>query len=723
MATSERATTQESISAITPVDAPARETPRRARDEDFDLFFNRETSWMRFNERVLELAEDESVPLLERVKFCAIYTTNLDEFFMIRVAGLHDLVDAGVSDPLADGRSPSETIDRIREKAVEHHDRLARTLRDDLIPALADNGVRVVDCSEIDDAARAHLAERFDRQIFPVLTPLAVGLGRPFPYISNLSLSLAVLVRDPVSGHETFARVKVPKEMLPRFVDVGDEMTFVPLEQVIADHLDALFPGMEIVDHGFFRVTRDADFEVSDEADDLLQAVEAELRRRRFGEVVRVEIAAGMNEALREQLMRALDVEEREVYVVDGLMDLADLWQLHKLPDLNELRDPPWTPVTQPRLQGEEGEPADIFDVVRAGDVLVHHPYDSFNTSVEAFVEQAVADPEVLAIKLTIYRTSDDTPLVTNLIRATERGKQAVCLVELKARFDERANILWARKLEEAGVHVVYGHPALKTHAKCILIVRREGDGVRPYVNIGTGNYPPKTARLYTDFGLFTADHEIAADVADMFNLLTGYARPRRFREVLIAPNHLRDGILDEIERTIGAHERGEHARIRMKMNALVDKKCIRALYEASQAGVPVELNIRGICALKPGVEGLSENIRVVSIVGRFLEHSRIYAFERGDDEVYWIGSADLMPRNLDTRVELVASVTDPTLQDDLRDTLDRCFADDTNAWDLRPDGDWMRRTPQGPEPRNAQNELMVGHAMRAAEQQPDPQG
>jgi polyphosphate kinase len=358
---------------------------------------------------------------------------------------------------------------------------------------------------------------------------------------------------------------------------------------------------------------------------------------------------------------------------------------------------------------------------VREGDVLVHHPYDSFATSVERFVQQAVIDPDVLAIKLTIYRTSDDTPLVPALIRATERGKQAVCLVELKARFDERANILWARKLEEAGVHVVYGHPALKTHAKCILIVRREGDGVRHYVHVGTGNYHPTTARLYTDFGLFTCNPEIAADVADMFNLLTGYARPRRFREVLIAPNHLRDGILDEISRTIGAHERGEHARIRMKMNALVDKRCIRALYEASQAGVPVELNIRGICALKPGVEGLSENIRVVSIVGRFLEHSRIYAFERGDDEVYWIGSADLMPRNLDTRVELVAPVADPTLQDDLRDTLDRCFADDTNAWDLQPDGDWIRRTPEGPEARNAQTELMVGHAMRAAEPRPDP--
>jgi polyphosphate kinase len=720
MATSERVATQESISAIGPVER--RESPRRLRDEDYELVVTRATSWMRFNERVLELAEDETVPLLERVKFCAIYTSNLDEFFMIRVAGLHDLVDAGISEPLSDGRTPSETIDRIREKAVEHQERLSRTLRDDLLPALAEHGVRIVDCDEIDSAASARLGERFGRQIFPVLTPLAVGLGRPFPYISNLSLSLAVLVRDPISGNETFARVKVPKEMLPRFVDVDDSCTFVPLEQVIAENLDALFPGMEIIDHGFFRVTRDADFEVSDEADDLLQAVEAELRRRRFGEVVRVEVDRGMNPALREQLVKALDVEEREVYDVDGLMDLADLWQIHKLPDLEELRDEPWTPVTQPRLQSEEGQKADLLKAMREGDVLVHHPYDSFSSSVERFVTQAVEDPDVLAIKLTIYRTSDDTPLIPALIRATERGKQAVCLVELKARFDERANILWARKLEEAGVHVVYGHPALKTHAKCILIVRREGDGVRHYVHIGTGNYHPSTARLYTDFGLFTCNPEIGADVADMFNLLTGYARPRRYRRVLIAPNHLRDGILDEIERTIGAHERGEHARIRMKMNSLVDKRCIRALYGASQAGVPVELNIRGICCLKPGIEGLSENIRVSSIVGRFLEHSRIYAFERAEEETYWIGSADLMPRNLDTRVELVAPVIDPALRDDLRDTLDRCFADDTNSWVLGPDGDWTRRTPEGPEPRNVQTELMLGHAMRASEPSAEPQ-
>jgi polyphosphate kinase len=472
---------------------------------------------------------------------------------------------------------------------------------------------------------------------------------------------------------------------------------------------------MEIVDHAFFRVTRDADFEVSDEADDLLVAVEAELRRRRFGEVVRVEVNQEIDPELRAQLIEALEVEDRQVYDIDGLIDTDDLMQILGLPGMADLRDPPWTPVTQPRLQSDEG-PADVFAAMRAGDVLVHHPYDSFSTSVERFVEQACDDPDVLAIKLTIYRTSDDTPLIPLLIRASERGKQAVCLVELKARFDERANITWARSLEEAGVHVVYGHPALKTHAKCILVVRREGDGVGHYVHSGTGNYNLKTARLYTDFGLFTTNERIGSDVADMFNFLTGYARPRRYREVLVAPNHLRDGIIEEIHRTVEAHEGGERARIRMKMNSLVDKRCIRALYEASQAGVPVELNIRGICCLRPGLEGVSENIRVVSIVGRFLEHSRVFCFERADEQSIWIGSADLMPRNLDTRVELVTPVHDAKLRADLVDTLDRAFADDTNTWVLSGEGHWTRRTPEGPEPRNVQRELMLGHAARAAE-------
>jgi polyphosphate kinase len=679
------------------------------------LYFNRELSWLEFNARVLELAEDASVPLLERMKFLAIVSSNLDEFFMVRVAGLHEMIDAGIDKPREDGRSPLETLQAIRAVVREHVTRLCRCLQHDLRPALAEHGIRIVGLEEISGEDRAHLDERFRRQIFPVLTPLAVGLGRPFPYISNLSLSLGVIVRDPVSGLETFARVKVPKEMLPRFVPTGDKRTFVPLEELIAAHLHTLFPGMEVSDVGFFRVTRDADFTVSDEADDLLQAIEDELRRRRFGEVVRVEVSAGMSPAMREQITEALEAEPEDVFDVPGLLDLNDLMDVVKVPGFPELRDPPWTPVTQPRLQGDDGEPADVLGAMRRGDLLLHHPYDSFTTSVERFVEQAAADPDVLAIKQTVYRTSDDSPLVPALIRAAERGKQAVCLVELKARFDERANIGWARSLEESGVHVVYGLPALKTHAKCILVIRREGDGVRHYLHIGTGNYHPKTARLYTDFGLLTCDEQIGADVADMFNTLTGFARPRRYRKVLVAPAHLRDSVIGEIERTVAAHQEGRTARIRMKMNSLVDRSCIRALYRASQAGVPVELNIRGACCLRPGVPEVSENVRVVSIVSRFLEHSRIYSFEREGDTTIYIGSADLMPRNLDTRVELLAPVEDEALRGELTDTLDRCFADEANAWELGADGTWTRRT-DGEQPRSVQRELMRRHAARAVD-------
>jgi polyphosphate kinase len=680
------------------------------------LYFNRELSWLDFNDRVLQLAEDESVPLLERVKFCAIYSSNLDEFFMVRVAGLQEYVDAGIDKPREDGRSPAETIAAIGATVREQTRRQTRVIDRVLRPALAEHGIRIQTCDDVDARHRDELVDRFRRQIFPVLTPLAVGLGRPFPYISNLSLSLAVLVRDPQTGQETFARVKVPKEMLPRFVPIGDGRTFVPLENLIAQHLDTLFPGMEIVDYDVFRVTRDADFTVDDEADDLLRAVEQELRRRRFGEVVRVEVGAGMSHRLREPLVRALEIDEGELFEVDGLLDLKDLWDVVGVSGFADLRDHPWSPVTQPRLQPDEDEEPDVLAAMRKGDILLHHPYDSFATSVERLVEQAVADPKVLAIKQTVYRTSDDSPLVPALIRAAERGKQAVCLVELKARFDERANITWARALEESGVHVVYGLPTLKTHAKCILIVRREGDGVRHYVHVGTGNYHPKTARLYTDFGLLTCDEQIGADVADMFNQLTGFARPGAFRRVLMAPSHMRDGIVEEIERTIAAKEGGRSARIVMKMNSLVDKRCIEALYRASQAGVPIDLNIRGICCLRPGVPGVSENIRVHSIVGRYLEHSRIYAFERDGDHRLYIGSADLMPRNLDTRVELLAPVRDDGLRGELLDTLERCMADNTNTWVLYADGSWTRSSPSGSEPRNAQDELMARHAARAVE-------
>jgi polyphosphate kinase len=702
-----------------PHEQPADERRRQLRDPS--LYINRELSWLDFNERVLQLAEDERTPLLERLKFCAIYTTNLDEYYMVRVAGLHDQIDAGVENPGLDGSTPSETIAAIRERVLGLDGRLSGCFEERLRPALAEHGIQVVAFDDLDDEQRAHLAQHFRRVIFPALTPLAVAPGRPFPYISNLSLSLAVLVRDPVTDETVFARVKVPTEILPRFVTIRSAgATLVPLEDVIAHHLDALFPGMEIVDYDVFRVTRDADLEVSDDAADLLQAVEDELRRRRFGEIVRVEIGASCSEPLREELIGLLGVREDEVYPVDGLLDMGALWQIVKLPGMPELRYQPYAPVTHPRLLRHEGERPDVFAAMREGDVLVHHPYDSFSTSVERFVEQAVADPNVLAIKQTVYRTSDDSPLVPDLIAASERGKQAVALVELTARFDERMNIHWAKALEEAGVHVVYGQPALKTHAKCVLVVRREGDGVRNYVHVGTGNYHSATARLYTDFGLFTIDEEIGADVADMFNNLTGYGRPLGYRKVLIAPAHLREGLIAEIEATRAAHSPESPARIAMKMNALVDGPCIRALYRASMAGVRVDLNVRGICCLRPGIPGISENIRVVSVVGRLLEHSRIYSFERSGDHTVYIASADLMPRNLDHRVELGAPIESAELRAELMDTLERAFADNQGSWELESDGVWRRLAPApGERPRNMQIELMELHSRRAAEARP----
>jgi polyphosphate kinase len=688
--------------------------------KDPALYINRELSWLDFNERVLQLAEDEGVPLLERVKFCAIYTTNLDEFFMVRVAGLRDQIDAGVENPSQDGSTPSETIAALRERVLSLGARLTSCFEAQLRPALTQNGIRVVSYEDLDSEQRAEVAQRFRKVIFPALTPLAVAPGRPFPYISNLSLSLAVLVRDPVTDQTVFARVKVPTEILPRFVALADRTSFVPLEDVIAHHLDSLFPGMEIADYNVFRVTRDADLEVSDDAADLLQAVEDELRRRRFGEMVRVEVGTGCSEQLRTELAGLLGVSEEEVFPVDGLLDMGALWQIVKLPGMPELRDAPLAAHTHPRLLRHEGERPDVLAAMREGDLLVHHPYDSFTTSVERFVEQAVADPNVLAIKQTVYRTSDDSPLVPALIDATERGKQAVALVEITARFDERMNIHWAKALEEAGVHVVYGQPAMKTHAKCVLVVRREGDGVRNYVHIGTGNYHSTTARLYTDFGLFTTDEEIGADVADMFNYLTGYGRPTHYRKVLTAPNQLRDGLIEEIERTIAAHSAEHPARIAMKMNALVDGRCIRALYEASRAGVQVDLNVRGICCLRPGLPGVSENIRVVSVVGRLLEHSRIYTFERHGQHTVYIASADLMPRNLDHRVELAVPIDTPELRAELLDALERAFADNQSSWELRPDDIWHRRLPApGEQPRNLQLELMERHSLRAAEDRP----
>jgi polyphosphate kinase len=705
------------------VDARPRTAAGAERDlYDPALYLNRELSWLDFNDRVLQLAEEQRLKLLERVKFCAIYTTNLDEFYMVRVAGLRDQIDAGVENPGQDGRTPSQTIALIRERVLTLGRRLTDCFERELRPALADHDIEVVGVRELDDERRRELAALFQKKIFPALTPLAVAPGRPFPYISNLSLSLAVLVRDPATDQTVFARVKVPTEILPRFVALAQpdpgQMLLVPLEDVIAHHLDALFPGMEIVDYNVFRVTRDADLEVSDDAADLLQAVEDELRRRRFGEIVRVEVGADTSPRLLSELSGLLGVEDDEVYPVDGLLDMGALWQLVRLPGHPQLREEPLVGITHPRLLRHEDERPDVLGAMREGDLLVHHPYISFATSVERFVEQAVADPNVLAIKQTVYRTSDDSPLVPALIDATERGKQAVALVELKARFDEGMNIHWAKAMEEAGVHVVYGQPSLKTHAKCVLVVRREGEGVRNYVHIGTGNYHSATARLYTDFGLFTTDEQIGADVADMFNYLTGYGRPLHYRRVLMAPDQLRDGIVAQIESTAEAHSESSPARIAMKMNSLVDGRCIRALYRASQAGVQVDLNVRGICCLRPGVPGVSENIRVVSIVGPLLEHSRVYAFRRDERDTILISSADLMPRNLDHRVELAAPIEAEELRAELLDTLERAFADNQNSWRLDDEGGWERRTPAaGETPRSLQQELAELYARRASEQ------
>ncbi len=585
---------------------PTAEAPAEARGlTEPELYINRELSWLDFNDRVLQLAEDESLPVMERIKFLAIWVDNLDEFFMIRVAGLHDQIDARIDARGPDGLPPTRTLQSIATVLSEQYRRHSRVFEAVIRPRLAEYGIKIVGCEQ--SVAPAEQLERhFRDEIFPVLTPLAIGHGRPFPYISNLSLSLIVRLHDPELDTEVFARVKVPKEVLPRFVEVAKD-AFIPLEDIIAHHLDELFPGMEIISYDFFRVTRDADFEISDEADDLLQAVEDELRRRRFGEVVRLEVGAGMDPVLRSRLIEWLGVQDVDVYDVDGPLDLSDLWQIAGLNSHSELRESPWTPLTQPELlpgPGQADGQPDVFAAMRAAPVFVHFPYHSFSTSVERFVKQAAEDPNVLAIKMTVYRTSDDSALVPALIQAAENGKQAVCMVELKARFDERRNIRWSRALEEVGAHVVHGIPGLKTHAKAILVIRREREGVRHYVMIGTGNFHAKTARLYEDFGVFTTDHEIGQEVASLFNTLTGYGHAQRQRKILVAPDSLREPLLEEISKTIAAHEEGQPARIVMKMNSLIDQRCIEALYRASQAGVPIDLNVRGICGLRPGNSG-----------------------------------------------------------------------------------------------------------------------
>jgi polyphosphate kinase len=648
---------------------------------------NRELSWLEFNARVLALAEDASLPLLERVKFVAIFASNMDEFFQVRVSGLQEQVEAGVVKRSPDGRTPAEQLEGIRERAQELSDRAATVFAAELMPALEKERIRIVRSFDaLDPADRAFLEQEFDERIFPVLTPLSVDPAHPFPYISNLSLNLAAMVRDPMTGVRRFARVKVPP-LLPRFVPLPDGERFVPLETVIAAHLDRLFPGMELVAHYTFRLTRDADLEVEeDEAEDLLEAIQSVLRRRRRGaNPVRLEVDETMSHEVLELLRRELDLEEQEVVVTPGLLDLSATWSLVEL-DRPELKHEPWVPVTQPRLANGDGPP-DLFRVLREGDVLVHHPYDSFSSSVEAFVEQAAHDPAVLAIKQTMYRTStQESPIIRALIRAAELGKQVVALVELKARFDEEANITYARELEQAGVHVVHGVVGLKTHAKISLVVRREAGGVRRYAHVGTGNYNPVTALLYEDMGLLTADAEIGADLTDLFNLLTGYSRQREYRRLLVAPQYLRPEMVELIR-----GQAREGGRIVLKMNALVDPDMVDALYEASQAGAEIDLIVRGICCLRPGIPGLSERITVRSLVGRYLEHSRIFRFGARREATHYIGSADLMQRNLDRRVEAVVPVSDPSLAARLDEILDVLMQDDMLSWTLGSDGTWTK--------------------------------
>jgi polyphosphate kinase len=661
-------------------------------DDNPTPFLNRELSWLAFNERVLALAADDR-PVLERAKFLAIFADNLDEFFQVRVAGLKDQVAARVSTETPDGRTPDMQLDEIRDAVDRLSAEHERLWVEEVLPQLRAADIEVVDWAGLTTAERDELTELFHARVFPVLTPLAVDPGHPFPYISDLSLNLAVLLASPDSERRLFARLKVPNS-LPRFVQLRGSNRWVALEQLIAPHLGVLFPGLDVLEHHVFRVTRNADLTVKEgEADDLLAAVETELRRRRFGNAIRLEIAATATAEVRELLVRELDLELDDVYERNGLLDLSSLWQIYGI-NRPDAKDPVWTPITEPRLV-DDGHDESIFDELRKGDLLVHHPYSSFTSSVVSFIRQAADDPRVLAIKITIYRTSGDSPIIEALIDAAEKGKQVAVLVELKARFDERANIEWARRLEEAGVHVAYGLVGFKIHTKVCLVIRDEPDGIRRYCHIGTGNYNPRTARLYEDIGLLTADAEIGADAANLFNFLTGYGRGIGYRTLVVAPEALRSGLEELVEREIASG----NGRIVMKMNSLVDPSFIEWLYKASQAGVQIDLIVRGICCLRPGVEGLSENIRVRSIIGRYLEHSRIYYFANGNgpgQPVYLIGSADLMPRNLDRRVEVLVHVRDPALRGALDEIIEVNLADDRLAWQLDADGVWERKIPPG---------------------------
>lgn len=674
-----------------------------------DRFLDREISWLAFNQRVLELAQDEETELLERVKYLSIFASNLDEFFMVRIAGLKRRIATGIAVKSSTGVSPREVHEAAVAQSYELMKSHAATFHDSILPALTATGIEILRWEELTVDERATVSKMFIDQVFPVLTPLAVDPSHPFPYISGLSLNLAVALRHPNTENELFARVKVPPT-LPRFVQVAGQR-FVPLEDVMAGHLDLLFPGMEILQHHTFRVTRNEELEVEeDDAENILLALERELMRRRFGPPVRLEVENSIDPHVLALLISELGVTENEVFRLTGPLDLKSLNELSKLPR-EDLKAPAFVSHTSHALaQVETATAPDVLEVMRHRDVLLHHPYDSFSTSMQLFLEQAASDPHVLAIKQTLYRTSGDSPIVDALITAAEAGKQVLAVVEIKARFDEQNNIEWARKLEEAGVHVVYGLVGLKTHAKLCMVVRSDGGRLRRYVHIGTGNYNPKTARLYEDFGLLTTNAEIGEDVAALFNYLSGYAVPVEYKRLLVAPKGLRTSIVDRIERETHNALAGKQARVRIKANSLVDETVSDALYRASQAGVSVDLWIRGICTLRPGVPGLSENIRVRSILGRFLEHSRVYEFENDGDPETWIGSADLMHRNLDRRVETLVRLN-PSDGVTIAQVFDLAFLPTTSAWELHPDGEWIRTSvDENGEPLVELQEFLIHH-------------
>lgn len=677
-----------------------------AEDDDFDAheapdavlpdhrYHDRELSWLAFNRRVLELAEDPSLPELERANFLAIFASNLDEFFMVRVAGLKRRILTGLAVPTNVGRSPSDVLSDISRDAYALQLRHAAVWNDLVRPALADAGIEITDWDDLTDAERGALGEYFQAQVFPVLMPLAVDPAHPFPYISGLSLNLAIRIRNARTGRQDFARLKVPT-MLPRFVEVPGRSPitrFIRLEELIANHLGDLFPGMEVLDHHAFRLTRNEDVEIEeDESENLIQALEAELLRRRFGPPIRLEITEDMDDITLELLIRELDITDQEVYRLPGPLDLRGLFDLGRL-DRPDLRYPPHLPTTAVAFQpGDSNERSDIFRAIRKADVLVHHPYESFATSVQAFLEQAARDPHVLAIKQTLYRTSGDSPIVQALIDAAESGKQVLALVEVKARFDEANNIVWARKLEKAGVHVVYGLVGLKTHCKLALIIRQEEGALRHYSHIGTGNYNPKTSRIYEDFGLFTADPQVGKDLTRLFNELSGYAIEKKFKHLLVAPRHLRKGLMRHIDAERANAEAGKPARIRIKVNSMVDEEIIDGLYRASMAGVKIDVWVRGICSLRVDLPGVSDNITVRSILGRYLEHSRLFMFENDGAPIVYIGSADMMHRNLDRRVEALVRLRDPAHLQELHDLFDLAMDPRTNSWHLGEGGEWKR--------------------------------